>query len=197
MSRPMYITEKCAVCAKESEQVVLASTNTFGGGPDLDLRPAEMMRSTMCWWIQECPHCGYISERLEDDTSIDATWLKESEYTQCSGYNFLSKLAIKFYKYYLINKVDENPKDAFYAILHAAWACDDENDAENAVLCRRFAIEEINVLIEEDPDDLNLKIQRVDLMRRTGMFHATIGECSMLTVEDELLKKILPLIFHL
>ena len=46
MSLPMRIKQKCSVCAQESEQTVLASTNTFGGGPDLDLRPAEMMRST-------------------------------------------------------------------------------------------------------------------------------------------------------
>lgn len=38
---------KCAVCGAKSRYNVIASTNTFGGGPDLDLRPPEMERSTM------------------------------------------------------------------------------------------------------------------------------------------------------
>lgn len=191
MSLPMHTTKKCAVCGMESEQIVLTSTNTFGGGPDLDLRPAEMMRSTMCWWIQECPHCGYISGSLDDETSVTNEWLKEDEYTQCSGLSFLSKLAEKFYKYYLINKADENPEDAFYAILHAAWACDDERDAENALLCRRLAIKEIDAVIRNQPYNFELKIQKVDLLRRAEMFHATIGECCNLSTDEELLTKII------
>lgn len=46
MSLPLFTNNKCAVCGKESEQITLASTNTFGS-PDLDLRPPEMKRSTM------------------------------------------------------------------------------------------------------------------------------------------------------
>lgn len=150
-----------------------------------------MMRSTMCWWIQECPHCGYISGSLDDETGGTKEWLKENEYTQCSGINFISKLAEKFYKYYLINKADKNPEDAFYAVLHAAWACDDEGDTKNAILCRRLAIKEIDAVIRNQPDNFELEVQKVDLLRRAEMFHAAIGECCNLSTDEELLTKII------
>ena len=36
---------KCAVCGATNKYRVLTSTNTLGGGPDLDTRPAEMIRN--------------------------------------------------------------------------------------------------------------------------------------------------------
>lgn len=191
MSRPVYITEKCAVCGMESEQIVLASTNTLGGGPDLDWRPPEMMRSTMRWWIQECPHCGYISGNLDNETSVTIAWLKENAYTQCSNRNFLSELAANFYKCYLINKADGKQEDAFYAILYAAWACDDEEDNDNAIFCRRLAIEEIDILIKNQSEKIRLKTQKIDLLRRAELFNTAIEECDNLSVDDDLFIKIL------
>ena len=43
MSRIVNVMRKCSVCGTASEYMALASTNNLGGGPDLDLRPAEMM----------------------------------------------------------------------------------------------------------------------------------------------------------
>ena len=37
---------KCALCGETSTHIEVMSTNTFGGVPDLDTRPPEMMRST-------------------------------------------------------------------------------------------------------------------------------------------------------
>ena len=53
----------CSVCGAATKQQVLMSTNSFGP-PDLDLRPAEMERSTMSCWLQECPNCGFVSNDL-------------------------------------------------------------------------------------------------------------------------------------
>ena len=110
---------------------------------------------------------------------------------QCSEMNFLSELAEKFYKNYLIKKVDENAKAAFYAALYAAWACDDEGDTENAISCRKLALEEIDAVIQNQPDDFEIKIQKVDLLRRAEMFHATIEECCNLSSDEELLNDII------
>lgn len=189
MSRPIFINNKCAVCGNESEQITLASTNTFGS-PDLDLRPPEMKRSTMCWWIQECPHCGYISESIDDETNIDKDFLQSAEYISCSGKTFASELAQKFYKYYLINLLDENEEDAFYAVLHAAWACDDIKDIDNAVHCRKLAIVEIEKLINET-DNPTLLVQKADLLRRAGLFQSVIIEYSNNNFEKELLNQII------
>jgi len=189
MSRIMPVNRKCSVCGLESEQRVLASTNAFGS-PDLDLRPPEMQRSTMPMWIQECPHCGYISESIDDETSINKEFLKSEEYSFCSKNNFMSKLAEKFYKYYMINLLDDNKEDAFYAILHAAWACDDANDYEKAVYCRKLAIVEIEKIIKNN-DNETLKVQKADLLRRAGLFEKLIGEYSVLNFADETLQKII------
>lgn len=189
MSLPFFTNSKCVVCGKESEQITLASTNTFGS-PDLDLRPPEMKRSTMCWWIQECPHCGYISKSIDDETDVDKDFLQSVEYISCSGKAFASELAQKFYKYYLINLLDENEEDAFYAVLHASWACDDAEDIDNAVYCRKLAIVEIEKLIKET-DNPTLLVQKADLLRRAGLFQLVINDYGNINFDDELLNQII------
>jgi hypothetical protein len=37
------------------------STTNEIGSRDLDNRPAEMMRSTIQYWICRCPKCGYCA----------------------------------------------------------------------------------------------------------------------------------------
>jgi len=54
----------CAVCGTTSVHPILMSTNSFGS-PDLDLRPAEMQRSTVWMWVQRCPQCGYCADSLD------------------------------------------------------------------------------------------------------------------------------------
>ena len=78
----MNVESVCYVCGKMSEQMVLVSTNQFGY-PDLDLRPPEMERSTMDWWIEECPHCGYVAPDLSEKTAITKEWLNNGQYISC------------------------------------------------------------------------------------------------------------------
>jgi hypothetical protein len=109
-----------------------------------------MMRSTMRWWIQKCPNCSYVSGDIENATSARVKWLKAIELVLSDKMKFKSSLAEDFYKHYLISHRDMRVKDAFYAILHAAWACDDCLDGENAVFCRKLAIEELDRFVEND-----------------------------------------------
>ncbi len=190
MSLPMRITVKCAICGEESTQTVMASSNTFGGTPDLDLCPAEMMRSTMSWWIQECPHCGYISESLDDETSVTREWLEQEDFTSCGGRKFLSKLATRFYKYYLINVADDNERDAFYAALHAAWACDDERETDNAIHCRQCALAELEKILADPNTPEDMHVVKTDLLRRTGQFEALISDYTGKQFSKELLNQI-------
>lgn len=183
MSLPMDITEKCAVCGIESSQTILMSTNTFGGTPDLDLRPAEMMRSTMCWWIQECPHCGYVSGSLDDKPKVSPEWLKSESFASCGGRKFESELAKRFYKQYLINVEAQDEEGAFYAALHAAWACDDASDTENAIHCRKCALAELEKMHEPDEE---LIVVKTDLLRRTEQFDKLITEFEGLSFTNDL-----------
>ena len=53
----------CFLCGASSRQYMVGSSNTMGA-PDLDTRPAEMMRSTIEYQIQSCPDCGYSAPDL-------------------------------------------------------------------------------------------------------------------------------------
>lgn len=192
MSRIVTVECKCAVCGAANEYRVLASTNTFGGGPDLDLRPAEMKRSTMHVWIQECPECGYISEKVSDRSNVTKEWLNSDKYLMCDGISFMSDLAKQFFRYYLINLEDENPEDAFFAVLHAAWACDDKNDVVNAKHCRELAIPLATILIEDGRGNKdNLQLMRADLMRRAGWFDELVKTYASVRFDEGLLNQIL------
>lgn len=168
----------------------MASSNTFGGTPDLDLRPAEMMRSAMSWWIQECPHCGYISSSLDDKTSVARKWLRQEAFTTTGGRKFLSKLAAQFYKYYLINVADNNEKSAFYAALHTAWACDDECETENAIHCRQCALAELEKILANPNTPEDMHVVKTDLLRRTGQFDALISDYTGKQFSKNLLSQI-------
>ena len=188
-----FMKEKCicAVCGTASTYNTLASTNTFGS-PDLDLRPPEMRRSTMSTWIQECPSCGYVSSEVSDPTNVTRMWLMSEKYRTCNGIKFSSGLAKQFYKHYLINMHDDKVEDAFFAILHAAWACDDMEDNNHARYCREIAITLATQMIEEDhPNKSTLLLMRADLMRRSGHFEELIETYSSLTFEDKLFDQIL------
>ena len=188
MSQVYPETVRCAVCGKKSEQYVLISTNTFGS-PDLDLRPPEMERSTMVYWVQKCPRCGYVAESLEDVPKINAPFLKTDEYQKCLGLTFQSELAKTFFRQYLIQVAERNAEKAFYAALHAAWACDDAEDEENSVLCRKYALADVDKLIEK-ADNETLSVQRADLLRRAGLFEKVIEEYEDHVYSDDTLNRI-------
>ena len=71
----------CAICGSTNEYHVICSTNTMGP-PDLDLRPAEMHRSTMPMWVQWCPDCGYCAGDITRETPGAADIMKSDAYQQ-------------------------------------------------------------------------------------------------------------------
>ncbi len=191
MSAVFRMKLRCAVCGKENEYSVLGSTNAFGS-PDLDLRPPEMERSTMYLWVMECPDCGYVSDSVEDETSIDPDFLKSPKYLLCDGIRFRDPLAGLFYKDHLISLQEGDTRGAFYALLHAAWACDDKRDRKQAVKCRSLSLPFLTELIENGGDDKNgLQVMRADIMRRAGCFDELLKEYTSVSLGDELLDKLL------
>lgn len=188
----MYLQKfRCSVCGAKNEFPVLTSTNTLGG-PDLDLRPAEMQRSTMRLWIQECPKCGYVSNNVSDKSPVPKEWLSSPEYSTCEGISFSSALARRFYKQYLIQKKVGNIEDAFYAVLRAAWSCDDSNEVQNAKRCRETAIPLITKLIAGNTSNREtLLIVKADLMRRAEQFDALLAEYAAVHLKEDLLNQIL------
>ena len=189
MSTHFRVNKTCYLCFEESEHFVLGSSNTFGS-PDLDLRPAPMMRNTMRFWIQECPRCGYVSTSIDEKTSITLDYLKTDEFNSYRDRNFKSPLAVKFFKSYLISKQDNNIKDMFYNLLHTAWVCDDYRDFANALFCRELALEIIDELIKEEGKE-ELKLVKCDLLRRSKQFDRLINEYSSVNFSNDILNKVL------
>ncbi len=179
---------KCAVCGAEEMFYMLTSTNQFGS-PDLDLRPAEMARSTMDQWVQECPSCGYVARYIMvDPGKVTREYLQSPEYAGCDGLQFKSDLAARFYRLSRVSLINGKTPDAYNALVHAAWACDDEQDENNAVHCRKAAIELADEIIDsmaagnEKQDKL---LQKADLLRRSGQFERLIREYSEQQVQEE------------
>ncbi|MBQ3396615.1 MAG: hypothetical protein IJG34_10575 [Synergistaceae bacterium] len=167
---------KCCVCNSEHEYPVITSTNAFGAC-DLDLRPPEMQRSTMRYWVQECPECGYVSSEISDETQIASEFLKSNEYISCGGINFKSGLAKRFYRQYMILIHDKDIRAAMFALLHSAWSCDDAKDKVNAKICREKAIPLAAKLAGAAlHDSENINMIRADMMRRAGQFEELIRE---------------------
>ena len=185
----MNVERVCYVCGKMSKQTVLVSTNR-SGSPDLDLRPPEMERSTMAWWIEECPHCGYAAPDLSEKTAITKEWLNNGQYISCDGRNFANTLAERFYKHYLISSANADNEAAFYAVLHAAWASDDVEDIINATYSRKKALELFQKLVFANDEEETYSLMRADLLRRTGQFELLIKEYEKKTFSDKLLNKI-------
>ena len=185
-------TTRCFVCGTENEYCVVASTNSFGPS-DLDTRPPEMQRSTMNYWVQTCPVCGYAATDVSDDTAVTRAFLETESYKTCDGIPFRSELAKAFYRHSLIQAADHRKEDAFFALLHTAWACDDKNDEACAVQMRNQAIAIANDLLVcgnmEHKD--TLRVMRADLLRRASRFDELLDQYAYADYQDELLNSIL------
>lgn len=130
----------CAVCGAKQTVQELGSTSSFGA-MDLDTRPPELQRSTMDHWLHECDECGYVASDLGDAdeagqmTSVWHAYLAELHSTQ------RPRLANRFVCRSLLDAAAGDRAAAGWRRLHAAWACDDTEQAEEARVQRRAALE--------------------------------------------------------
>ena len=183
MSTIHHIDVTCACCGKTSHHVELGSSNSFGPA-DLDLRPAPMLRDTIGYWMQECPHCGYVAGKLSEKTTMTPERMDPVYFRDEEVLGFSSRIAGRFFRRFLIiNRTShENPRinhdrDSFLALRNAAWACDDAGDRKNADFCRSGAAVHLKRLIESDPENRETYILiRADLLRRCGQFHVLIRD---------------------
>lgn len=190
MSTFYEIERICAICKKSSKQVQIKSTNAFGSS-DLDSRPPQMQRSTMVYWIEVCPSCGYVAATIDEPTKISADFIEQERYQTCDFIEFESGLAKQFYRYYLINLELKLYQEAFLAVLHAAWACDDVLDRENAKTCRKLALDLIDNIDSQQEEKENFLLIKVDLLRRTGQFEQLLNICQTASFSNDMTKQIL------
>lgn len=169
-------TFTCNNCGNRFEGRTLSSTNMMGS-PDLDTRPPKMQRFTMDTWLQECPNCKYVLQNEGEKVSSEMKELIRSErYQTCDGRKFKNTLAERFYRNSLILEENEDYEDAMLSALQAAWLCDDAEDRKNADWCRGRFLENYEKLSMLERN-LDLKLMRIDVLRRMGEFERVLEEC--------------------
>ena len=192
MSTFGMVRTKCFICKARNNFGEIRSTSSHGPS-DLDARPSEPRRSTMPYWIQVCPSCGYVSSYVDDETTITRPFLESEQYIHCDGIAFVSTLASNFYQQHLIKLAEGDEDHAFTALLYASWACDDAKDQENAILVREKAILLADRLLEanEINDAETVSLIRADMMRRAGHFEEMIEQYKDVSYSTELSNQII------
>ena len=178
---------ECSICGEKSNHTVIRSTNSFGS-PDLDTRPPEMLRSTINYQIQRCPSCGYCSTDLSECGDKTKEIVNSKEYQIIIGSGEVPKIAASFLALAYENEKQQKYSNSAWKTIHAAWVCDDENNFESSIKCRKQAV----TLIEK-AENHGQKIAdqagaseaiTLDLMRRSGMHQEALELSAAMKAED-------------
>lgn len=174
----------------------ISSTISFGS-PDLDTRPPEMKRSTIFAWVQRCPDCGYCASDVSvSRPGVDAV-VNSPDYKDQLNNPTYPELANSFLCKAILDRASLSLSEETWDFVHAAWACDDSQNHEQASECRRRAAE--TFLIAEhcgekvtDQEGATTAIL-VDLLRRSGQFDRAkyIIESRRNLITNDIVRKIL------
>jgi hypothetical protein len=130
---------RCGLCGSPSKQEVAAAANPREA-PDLDTRPGEPLRSTIKYWMQVCPECGYASSDVSTIHENASDFVATDEYQRQRFDSTTPENARPFLCHALILNHVKQYADAGWTALHAAWTCDDANDDAAAARLRELAI---------------------------------------------------------
>jgi hypothetical protein len=172
----------CGLCGHRQTVNEIGSTNSFGA-MDLDTRPPEMRRSTMSHWVHECEACGYVAPELDKTAGTDAKRVATADYRQALSRGDRARLANRFVCRALLEEAAGDLVSAGWRRLHAAWACDDAEQGEEARVQRLSALElferarthgEHAMKSVAGGDELLL----ADIARRAGEFKQALEYCA-------------------
>jgi hypothetical protein len=197
MTTRLRITATCSQCGEDSEHIMIGSTSYFGR-PDLDLRPPRLARSTIDCWVQECPHCRFVSPDIEEaepgatEVMAGEAWariLQDSPPLPSRPRGrVLSRdgLMNAFQRRVLLDQHAGHHKTAAQRALHAAWAADDieaqnlarDRRREAAALFESILAADTGFTAEERP---NIALVLCDVLRRAGDWTAAGVRCDELS----------------
>lgn len=163
---------RCILCGKKTEYAFISSTNTFGGSPDLDTRPPKSKRKTIFAWVQRCPKCGYCAWDISTARQEAQAVIIGQDYKDQLSDPAYPELAASFLCKAILDRETKEFAAATWALIHAAWVCDDSDQTEEAMACRRKAADMLLIAEEHNqrvakPDGVSTAIL-VDLLRRSG-----------------------------
>lgn len=167
----------CSVCGCKSNHSIIKNSKA-DDAPDLDLRPSEPHRSSMEFWVMQCPECGYCNDVLSRSADFDHEYINSDEYKSLGGIDTQNELAAKFIKRALVNIKNHQLTEAVQSYLYAAWVFDDINSEDRAKQCRTAAINLIDNNKEAFSQNENFIILKADMLRRCGEFERVITEYS-------------------
>jgi hypothetical protein len=171
-------TVKCAVCGETNKRFNMESTSILGS-PDMDMRPAEMKRSTIGNWVYCCSSCGYCAPDLSEDDERNAAIVETVGYQDRLKNKNYSQLANRFRCYAQISESYSNFDSGGWAYLHAAWVCDDEQNEKGAITCRKNSARLFQITREQNqqynPDKDTEDAIMIDVLRRSGQFEEALS----------------------
>jgi hypothetical protein len=179
MVNVIEIETECALCGTISSQAVAGLTERHGL-PDLDTRPPEELRSTLLYWVQSCPHCGYCAPNIDIDYPLAEKVIRQEDYQALLRRRSLPQAARRFMAWAKIQAANDEHTGAGWSALHAAWACDDAGKPGPAVTCRQAALDHFERARLGRPSLPGFEergtgeIFLADLYRRAGLFGRTI-----------------------
>lgn len=162
---------RCSVCGAKKKYTGIGSTNLFGSA-DLDTRPPEMERSTISYWVQRCPKCGYCSSDVSKACPEALTIVNAKEYKDQLNNPTYPELANSFLCRAMVDRESGDFAAATWTLIRAAWACDDSGHLDQAKACRQKA-EEMLGIAEANGQKVARQEEAstallVDLLRRSG-----------------------------
>ena len=178
--------KECTICGTSSIHMEIISTKALGSS-DLDARPPEPERSSIDYWIQRCPACGYCAPDIsKGDKEISNIILSDPYKKQLKNPEF-PDLANSFLCWALILEEESQFKIAGWTVVKAVWACDDAGNNDAAQACRKRAVSLLHKAREKGQwfaDHAGTEEALiVDLLRRSGQFELALSMC------DERLEK--------
>ena len=178
--------KECAICGSSSTHIEIVSTKALGSS-DLDARPPEPERSTIDYWIQRCPGCGYCAPDISKGDKEMSNIILSDPYKEQLEKPEFPELANSFLCWSLIQEEESQFKIAGWTAVKAAWACDDANNNNAAQACRKRAVSLLQKAREKGQwfaDRAGTEESVIiDLVRRSGQLELALNMC------DERLKK--------
>lgn len=175
----------CAVCTTQNTVTTIQSIYV-GDWIGLDGRPATLPRNLVALTIQCCRACGYCAPDLASIDGMGKPDVTAAGYQALVAKDDAFPAARRFRCYAYLARQASNCKLFCWALLNAAWVCDDRGGRRGERSGRRFrqdvlaALDELNARGEAllPYDDSFDSLLRLDLWRRTCQF-ATVIEADL------------------